>query len=67
MYFLECTIRAIPAREGEAKAPILLGTALLALILVIKHLLNEIKGYLLGARTLLLLLLSCLLDRWLFH
>lgn len=44
MYFLESAIRAIPAREGEAKAPILLGTALLAVILVIKHLFNKVKG-----------------------
>ncbi len=60
MYFLESAIRAIPAREGEPKSPILLGAILLGGILVIKHLLNEIKGQLLGTIALLLLLLAWL-------
>ena len=44
MYFLESAIWAITTREGEANSPILLGAILLGSILVIKHLLNEVKG-----------------------
>jgi hypothetical protein len=60
LYFLESAIGAITTREGEAKSSILLGAILLGGILVIKHLLNEIKGKVLRTRTLLLLLLGWL-------
>ena len=71
MYFLESAIGAITTREGKAKSSILLGAILFGGILVIKHLLNEIKGKLLRTRTLLLFLLGWLrlflLRSRLFH